>query len=206
VPFLLERCVTMYDWVHLLPTADVVMVVHARQGAGRVTFVAPHRGVVFVSDAVECVKLSPNFVKCLLGEPRLFVGCVIPAEQHPMLAPFTEVTSIDDVEVLLADLRSSLTITDDEQDFVQMWRARASGEALRTNDRRVQRLSLRYAGQTPRVINTIDQLARSLDADNSSGFYNGLGAFADASHLARVCKTYTGRTPARWRNMSQTFY
>jgi hypothetical protein len=192
--------------LHLLPTADVVMGVHAQGGTSRVRFVFPHRSVVIVDGAAEFVSLSPNFVKCLLGEPSKFVGRVIPADQHPMLAPFVKVESISAAEVLLEDLRSSLTITHDEVDFVQMWRARASGEALPTNDRRVQRLSLRYAGQTPLVINTLDRLARTLDADNSNEFYNGLGAFADGSHLARVCKTYTGRTPATWRNMSQTFY
>lgn len=70
----------------------------------------------------------------------------------------------------------------------------------------MQRLCLRFAGQAPKVINTVHRLARALDADNTSGWYNGLGEFSDASHLGRVCKAFTGRTPAAWRNMSQTFY
>jgi hypothetical protein len=206
-PFLLERCLAKGRRVHLLPTANVVMVVHQQGGGGSpIRFVFPHRGVVVVDDAADCVSLFPNMIKCLLGEPSRCVGRIIPADDHPMLMPFGEAELISDTEALLEDLRSSLTITHDEHDFIEMWSRRAEGEALRTNDRRVQRLSLRFAGQSPRIINALDQLARTLDADNTSGFYNGLGAFADASHYARVCKTYTCRTPAAWRNMSQTFY
>jgi hypothetical protein len=205
--FLLERCIAGGRSVHLLPTADVVMVVHQHGiGGSPVKFVFPHRGVVVLDDVAECMSLSPNLIKCLLGEPSRFIGCVIAADSDPMLKPFAEAQSISDTKELLEDLRSSLTITHDEQDFIELWKQRVEGEALPTNDRRVQRLSLRFAGQSPRVINVLDQLARTLHVDNASGFYNGLGEFADASHYARVCKTYTGRTPATWRNMSQTFY
>jgi AraC-like DNA-binding protein len=52
----------------------------------------------------------------------------------------------------------------------------------------------------------VSRLAHTLREDNERGGYNSLGAFADASHFARVCRAYTGQTPTYWRHMSQTFY
>jgi hypothetical protein len=48
-------------------------------------------------------------------------------------------------------------------------------------------------------------IAIERNEDNDRGLYNSLGAFADASHFARVCLAYTGQTPTAWRHMSQTF-
>ena len=123
-----------------------------------------------------------------------------------MLTLFGAVTEFEALSGLLADLRSSLTVTPDEADFTGLWAGFEGGSPLPTNDRTVQRLCLRYAGQAPAAINALSRLARTIDSDNSTGLYNGLGEYSDASHYARACKAYTGRTPASWRNLSQLFY
>lgn len=205
-PFLLERRFVADETLLLHPSVNVVVALRQSQVGQSIGFVFPHRNVVVVAGVVECASLSPNVIKCLVGEPRRFVGAMLDASQHPMLSPFAGIGSISDAGDLLEDLRSSLEVTPDEQDFETLWRTRGGSEPVRTGDRRVQRLCLRYAGQAPSVINSVERLARTLDADNASGMTNGLGEFADASHFGRVCKAYTGRTPGAWKNMSQTFY
>ncbi len=205
VPFLIERRRFRPGRVHLLPTASVVIV--ARAARTRVVLHTPHKAVRVLDDVVECARLSPNLVKCLLGEPRRFLELELAPTAHPMLAPFAECSSLDDVSVLLGDLRRSLTITPDERDFLALWRAHVAGEEpIPTGDRWIQRLCMRFAGQSPKRIDTLARLARTLEADDRSGLYNSLGAFADASHFGRVCRAHTGKTPTGWRNMSQTFY
>lgn len=193
--------------VHLLPTASVVMAVERRGVATSVRFLMPHRTVRVLDHVVECARLSPNVVKCLIGEPRRHLGVEYLATAHPMLAPFVACASVDAASALFRDLRESLAITSDEHDFLSLWRTfDADGEPLPTNDRWVQRLCLRFAGQSPKAINTTLRLAQTLREDNERGSYNSLGAFADASHFARVCRAYTGQTPMTWRHMSQTYY
>lgn len=206
-PFLIERRAFEESPVHLLPTANVVLVCQGDRSEGDVRFVFPHRGIRVLDDVSECISLAPNFVKCLIGEPRRQLERMLRAADHPMLAPFAAITGIAGATLLLHDLRDSLVVTPDESDFIALWTAsRAAAVPLPTGDRRVQRLCLRYAGQSPTVINTLSRLARTLDADNTSGLHNGLGEFADASHFARACRANTGRTPTEWRNMSHTFY
>lgn len=206
-PFLVERRRLSGHDVHLLPTASVVLAARHSVGATQWVLLMPHRTVRVLPDVVECMSLSPNFIKCLIGEPRRHLGVEYAATTHPMLSPFAAAANLDDAIELLQDLRRSLEVTGDEHDFLALWSAPLrTGAPLPTSDRQAQRLCLRFAGQSPKAINTTLGLARTLDADNRSGLYNGLGLFADASHFARVCRSYTGSTPATWRNMSQTFY
>lgn len=189
--------------MQLLPTGSVVFV--ARVNAPPL-LVLPHGGVQLVEGAAECATLTPNFIKCLLGEPRRHLGTVLAATSHAMLTPFAACEGIDDAAALLVDLRNSLTITPDERDFLDLWKDYcATPESLPTSDRWVQRLCLRYAGQSPTRLRTIARLARTLRADDESGLHNSLGAFADASHFARVCRAYTGHAPMTWRHLSQPF-
>ncbi len=204
VPFLVEKCQVRSPRLHLLPTSQVVIVMYESILAP--TFVFPHRQVVVVEQAVECGSLSPNVVKCLLGEPRRFLGAVIEANMHPMLSPFVGSKSIDDIEEILTDLRRSLKVTPDEREFLSLWAEFVAGELLPTSDRRVQRLCTRFAGQAPKAINIGEMLARTLVTDDIKRTTNGLADFADASHLIRVCRAYTGKTPTSWKNLSQTFY
>jgi hypothetical protein len=192
--------------VHFLPTASVVMVIDREAGATQLRFLTPHRTVRSIETVVESARLSPNFIKCLLGEPRRFLGMELTAAAHPMLSPFAGCDSIDAAGGLLDDLRAALTITGDERDFLSFWRAHDAGEEpLPTSDRFVQRLCLRFAGQAPKAINMAARLARTLAEDNHRRLSNSLAAFADASHLARVCRAYTGKPPMAWRHLSQTF-
>lgn len=204
-PFLLERRTLASPRLHLLPTANVVMTILDGSAGPTTRFVFPHKTVIVLDDVIECAGLTPNLIKCTVGEPRRFLGSQIDAGAHPMLSPFSDLTSVTDAVDILEDLRGSLLVTPDEEDFLSLWAAFTAGDPLVTNDRRVQRLCLRFAGQAPKTISMVHRLARTLDADNSSGLYNGLGEFADASHFGRVCRAFTGRTPSAWRNMSQTF-
>jgi hypothetical protein len=170
-------------------------------------FLLPHSDVRVVDAADECASLSPNFIKCLLGEPRRHLGVALAATEHPMLEPFATCRSVGDAIALWVDLRESLAVTPDEKDFLDLWKDYCKApESLPTSDRWVQRLCLRYAGQSPKRLTTLARLSRTLSADNESGLHNGLGAFADASHYARVCHALTGHPPTRWRHLSQTFY
>ena len=185
--------------MHLLPTGSVVMVVRRDEAP---VFVMPHGGVRSVELVLECAQLAPHFVKCLLGEPRRFVDTVLPATAHPMLEPFASCRSVDDAVPLWVDLRDSLVVTPDERDFLELWAAYADDPAsLPTGDRWVERLCLRYAGQTPKRLKTIAQLAATLREDQRTGRYNSLGAFSDASHYVRVCRALTGHPPTRWRGL-----
>jgi hypothetical protein len=119
---------------------------------------------------VECARLSLNFVKCLIGEPRRHLGIELLASAHPMLAPCS---TIDAASELFRDLRESLAITSDERDFLSFWHAPdAGGELLPTNDRWVQRLCVRFAGQSPKAINMTMRLAQTLKEDNDCGLHN----------------------------------
>lgn len=218
-PFLIYHRPVAEGPVHLLPSPNAVLVLSRETGSPN-RLVMPHRGVVVVDGARECALLAPNIVKCLLGQPRRFLGLTIGTGEHPMLQPFTAVTRVAEnsgsapatasetdeaaASTVLVDLRDSLAITTDEADFIDLWRH--DGVGLATGDRRVQRLCLRYAGQSPKAVAMTIALARTLDADNASGLVNSLGLYADASHMGRVCLAFTGRTPRGWRNMSQTFY
>lgn len=203
-PFLTERRTFREDAVHFLPTGGVVMVVRRHVAP---LFLLPHGDVRAVDAVVECASLSPNFIKCLIGEPRRHLGVTLAATDHPMLEPFTTCRGIGEAIGLWIDLRESLAVTPDERDFLDLWKDHCTdGESLPTNDRWVQRLCLRYAGQSPKRLTTVARLARTLSADNKSGLHNCLGAFADASHYTRVCHALTGHPPTRWRHLSQTFY
>lgn len=84
--------------------------------------VLPHGDVKVVEEAAECATLAPNFVKCLLGEPRLHLEKILTTSAHPMLTPFAACERIDDALALLVDLRNSLTVTPDERDFLDLWK------------------------------------------------------------------------------------
>jgi hypothetical protein len=207
VPFLLSvREIADDDEVHLLPTGNATLLVAPDTAVEPHRLVLPHRGVIRGRGPVALAALSPNVVKCLLGEPRRHLERTIAVTDHPLLVPFAGADGMPQVADLLRDLRDSLTVTADEHDFLDLWGAVGRGEELLTGDRRVQRLVLRYAGRSPLALNTIARLARTLDADNRTGGHNSLGAFADSSHYVRVCRSHTGRTPTAWRNMSQAFY
>jgi hypothetical protein len=181
-----------------------VIVMRARAAP---VLVMPHGTVQVMHDAVECASLTPNFIKCLVGEPRRYPGAMLEVTEHPMLEPFVACRTVDDAVDLLVDLRRSLTITSDESAFLELWGAfLSSPESLPRGDRWVERLCLRYAGQSPKRLTTLAQLALTLSADNERGLYNSLGLYADGSHYARVCRACTGHPPGRWRHMSQTFY
>lgn len=167
----------------------------------------PHDDVRLVERAVECASLSPNFVKCLLGEPRRHLGAALDVTAHPMLEPFATCRSVEDAAALLVDLRQCLVVTPDERDFLDLWAAHVSNTApLPRSDRWVERLCQRYAGQSPKRLTTLLHLAQTLRADAERGLSNSLGIFADASHYARVCRAYTGHAPTRWRHLSHTFH
>jgi hypothetical protein len=205
-PFMIRRRTFRAEPLHLLPTANVAVILGDDSAGPTIRFVMPHTTVVTVEGAAECAILSPLFVKCLLGPPRRFLGRVLSPGEHPVLAPFSDVDRFDEVCSLLVDLRASLTVTPVEADFIDLWDGFVGGVPIPTSDRTVERLCLRHAGQAPAAINGVARLARALDFDNSTGGYNGLGEYADASHYSRVCKAHTGRTPAAWRNLSQLFY
>lgn len=190
--------------MHLLPTGSAVFVARAKAD---LLLVLPHGDVKVVEGVTECAALTPTFIKCLLGEPRHHLRATLTMSSHVMLSPFSACARLDDVAPLLVDLRNSLTVTPDERDFLDLWSDYgAEPDSLPTSDRWVQRLCLRYAGQSPARLKTLARLARTLSADDERGLHNSLGAFADASHFARVCRAYTGKPPTRWRHMSQTFY
>lgn len=183
------------------------MVVERLGDTTQVRFLMPHRDICVLADVVDCARLSPNFIKCLIGEPKKTLGESYLASALPVLAPFKGCDGVDAAAWLFEDLRASLAITPDEHDFLSIWAPYDRfGEPIPTNDRWVQRLCLRYAGQSPVAINTTLRLAQTLRADSSSGLHNSLGLFADASHFIRTCRAWTGHTPTKWRHMSQTFY
>lgn len=182
------------------------MVLVARQKS-ELLLVLPHGDVKVVDDVMECAALTPNFIKCLLGEPRRHLDMMLTPSAHVMLTPFAACERLDDATALLLDLRHSLAVTPDERDFLDLWKEYCTTpESLPTSDRWVQRLCLRYAGQSPARLKTLARLAGTLSADDERGLHNSLGAFADASHFARVCRAYTGKPPTHWRHLSQTFY
>jgi hypothetical protein len=128
-------------------------------------------------------------------------------DAQAMLSPFAECQNLETAAYLLHDLRNSLTITPDERDFLALWRDyRANTETLPTSDRWVQRLCLRYAGQSAKRLKVLARLSDTLAADDESGLHNSLGAFADASHYSRVCRANTGHPPKHWRRLMQPFY
>lgn len=207
VPFLLSgREIADGDEVHLLPTGNATLLLTPDTAVEPHRLVLPHRNVIRARGPVALAALSPNVVKCLLGEPRRHLERTIAVTDHPLLLPFANANGMPQVADLLHDLRDSLTVTPDEHDFLTLWETVVRGEDLPTGDRRVQRLALRYAGRSPLALNTLARLARTLDADTRTGGHNSLGAFADSSHYVRICRSHTGRTPTAWRNMSQTFY
>lgn len=202
-PFLIERRPCRPATLHLLPTANVVVVL---RGRAPVLIQLPHGDVREADDPEACVSLAPNVIKCLLDEPRRFLGQTLTPSSHPMLQPLADCRTVPQLEVLLVDLRSSLAVTPDERDFLDLWCGYCEEpDRLPTSDRWVQRLCLRYAGQPPRRLRTLARLARTLAAADERVLHNGLGHFADASHFARVCRSFTGRAPSAWRNLSQPF-
>lgn len=203
-PFVVDRQRCQPGPVHLLPTPHAVLVISRNPGRHANVLVSPHRQVVVIDDAALCVSLGPNVVKCLLGEPRRFLGFTLRTVDHPLLRPFATVRGMAEAAELLTDLRRSLAITPDEADFIDLWSTLDAG--LPSGNRRVQRLCLRYAGQSPQAIAGVRALAATLDADSVTGRSNSLGTYADDSHLGRTCRALTGRNPSAWRNMSQTFY
>jgi hypothetical protein len=162
---------------------------------------------VVLNDVVAVWSLAPHWVKAMLGPPAALRGTVLRASDHPALRLFDDERDDRSALALLHDLRASLTVTPDEHEFERTWWAhRHEGQPLPTADRRVQRLMLRFAGQSLTQISTAERLAATLRADRQSGRYNALGLYADGSHYARVCRRLTGRTPAEWRNVSLPFY
>jgi hypothetical protein len=201
--FVMDRRACRRGAVHLLPTAAVVMVFSKARPPVLVT---PHRDVRAMHDVTECVSLTPNVLKCLLGEPRRLLELTLSTDAHVMLSPFADCRSLTHAAPLLEDLRRSLVVTPDERDFLDLWRDwRKDPESLPTSDRWVQRLCLRYAGQPAKRLKGLARLSATLMADVERGLHNSLGLFADASHYARVCRANTGHPPGQWRRLSQPF-
>lgn len=207
IPFILS--VQRYEnkSVLLLPSPNVTLTFIQNENSIEGIVTLPHKSIFAMDKVLCCLTLAPNFIKSLLGKPTDYTEQQMTCSSSRFLEDFTFDESLQQVSYLLNDLRSSLEITNDEAQFNRIWQTyNEPDELLPTSDRQVQRLCKRYAGQTPETINLIKKLARTLDADNSTGHYNSLGDFADASHLARVCKQFTGYNPSHWKNSSQLFY
>jgi hypothetical protein len=207
VPYLLgvERfgCQT----VAMLPSSDAALVFQRADTHCETVALAPHGSVVVLDEVVAAWSLSPNFVKALLGPPRSVLEVVWRASDHSALRLFAEASSDRAALPLLHDLRAALTITPDEHEFELLWHAyRLGSSPLPRADRRVQRLMLRFAGQSLSQIAAVDRLALTLRADRGSGRSNSLGLFADGSHYARASRAMTGHSPSHWRNVSFSFY
>lgn len=190
-----------------LPSSDAVVAFTATE-QGRVTVaLPPHSQVIELDNVVAVWSLAPHWVKAMLGPPAVLRGSVLRASDHPALRLFDDEKDDRSAVSLLHDLRASLTVTPDEHEFERLWWAyRHDGHRLPPADRRVQRLMVRFAGQSLTQITAVEQLAATLRADRDGGGYNSLGLYADGSHYARACRRLTGRAPAEWRNVSLPFY
>lgn len=207
VPYILS--IQRYDNKNVLflpsPNVTLAFIENVNSVEGIITL--PHKSIYAMDNVVCCLTLAPNFIKSLLGKPTDYTEQQLACSSSQLLKDFTYDENLHQVSCLLNDLRTSLEVTFDEAQFIRIWHTHNEpDELLPTSDRQVQRLCKRYAGQTPETINLIKKLARTLDADNVTGHYNSLGDFADASHLARVCKQFTGYNPSHFKNSSQLFY
>jgi hypothetical protein len=207
VPYLLRADRVEGRTIAFLPSSDAV-VAFTRTVEGSVTVaLPPHVGVVELDDVVAVWSLAPHWVKAMLGPPAALRGRVVRASDHPALRLFDDETDDRTALSLLHELRASLTVTPDEHEFERLWwRHRVEGEPLPSADRRVQRLMVRFAGQSLTQIAAAERLAATLRADRDRGGYNVLGLYADGSHYARQCRRLTGRAPSEWRNVSHPFY
>lgn len=207
MPYLLRADRVEGRTIAFLPSSDAV-VAFTRTVDGRVTVaLPPHAGVVELDDVVAVWSLAPHWVKAMLGPPVALRGRVMRASDHPALRLFDDETDDRTALSLLHELRASLTVTPDEHEFERLWwRHRVEGEPLPSADRRVQRLMVRFAGQSLTQIAAVERLAATLRADRDRGGSNVLGLYADGSHYARQCRRLTGRAPSEWRNVSHPFY
>lgn len=203
MPYLLHVQRFDRETVAMLPSSDAVVVF---QPVG-VVALPPHGSVVVLDEVVATWSLSPNIIKAMVGPPASMRDEVVRASHHPALRLFAEAGTDRDALPLLHDLRSALTVTPDEHEFEVLWRAyRVDRRPLPRADRRVQRLMLRFAGQSLTQIAAVDRLAATLHADRLSGLSNSLGLYADGSHYARASRALTGQPPSFWRNVSFSFY
>lgn len=177
------------------------------EGRHETVALSPHAGVVVLDDVVAIWSLAPHWVKALLGPPAALRGRVLRASDHPAVRLFDDEADDRSALSLLHDLRASLTVTPDEHEFERLWwHHHHDGEPLPSADRRVQRLMVRFAGQSLTQIAAVERLAATLRADRDRTGSNVLGLYADGSHYARQCRRMTGRAPAEWRNVSLPFY
>lgn len=207
VPYLLRAERVERGPIAFLPSSDAVVAFTMPDGRAETVALPPHPSVVVLDDVVAIWSLAPNWVKAMLGPPAQLRGKVLRASDHPALRLFDDEADDRSALSLLHDLRASLTATPDEREFERLWwQHRLGGEPLPSADRRVQRLMLRFAGQSLTQIAAVERLAATLRADRERRGSNTLGLYADGSHYARQCRRLTGRTPAEWRNMSPPFY
>jgi len=176
----------------------------------RVRLLGPHDRVRVLTDVRAGVLMTcaPNLIKALAGHPRRFVDALLTAREVPLLRPFEE-CAVAEWPPLVRDLRSSVEVTVDEQQFEDIWQAitRHGETTTRTVDQRqAERLCRRYAGQTPSRILRQLRLATQLAADIAAREHRPLGGFADQSHYIRESRTLTGHTPRHWRSSPASFY
>ncbi len=207
VPYLLHVQLFDREAVAVLPSSDAALVFHDGGAHPKVVALPPHGSVVVLDEVVAVWSLSPNIIKAMIGPPASVRGAVVRASDHPALRLFAQVDGDRDALPLLHDLRSAITVTPDEREFEVLWRAyKLDQKPLPQADRRVQRLMLRFAGQTLSQIAAVDRLAATVQSDRETGRSNSLGLFADGSHYARSSRRLTGQSPSYWRNVSLPFY
>lgn len=193
--------------IALLPSSDATVVFQRGDTQREAVVVPPHGTVVVLDEVVAVWSLSPNFVKALVAPPASVRDEVLRASDHPALRLFVQASSDRAAVPLLHDLRSALTVTPDEHEFELLWRHyRRDHRSMPRADRRVQRLMMRFAGQSLSQIAAVDRLASTLWSDRQTGQSNSLGLYADGSHYARASRSMTGQPPMHWRNMSLSFY
>ncbi len=207
MPYLLRADRFARASIAFLPSSDAVVAFTASAGGRSTVALPPHPNVVVLDDVESVWSLAPHWVKAMLGPTAALRGSVLRASDHPALRLFDDEKDDRTAVSLLRDLRASLTVTPDEHEFETLWWAhRQTGQPLPSADRRVQRLMVRFAGQSLTQITTVEQLAATLRADRDGGGYNSLGLYSDGSQYARACRRLTGRSPAEWRNVSLPFY
>lgn len=192
--------------IALLPSPYAVII---RTSESSATIFGPHQHV-FQTPGVggEAIFCTPNFVKALLGHPRYFINRHFTSAELSLLRPFDEHSFVKWPD-LVNDVRDSVQKTPDEVQFEREWPRILAGEPMHvdaTQQRQLERLCLRYAGQSPLQIMQEVRLSRQLAADIARGEHVSLGLFADQSHYIRECKKLTGQTPQYWQNLSATFY
>lgn len=192
--------------VALLPSPHMVIV---RQGESRVILYGPHQRVWQLNERVNTLLFCmPHMLKVLFGHPRYYVNKSFTSDELPLLQAFGE-TLVSDWRELLDDARASVKVLPDEMQFLKEWPQIISGgydNKTDTQQRQLERICKRYAGQSPSQITQEIRLAQQLAVDIRHRAYSPSDRYADQSHYIRECRKLTGQTPAHWQNVSATFY